>query len=105
MKDYPFETSGLSVRAKGVLQRLYANPRTIMVEAVTSEDDVRKLLENGKITRMGNCGLKTYQELCHHFGARPLDLLHNLLPRQRLGALFSETPHPEQCPTCGKRLK
>tara|TARA_R110002020_G_scaffold213787_1_gene420775 strand:- start:237 stop:446 length:210 start_codon:yes stop_codon:yes gene_type:complete len=66
MKD--FETSGLSVRAKGVLQSLRERPYVYFFEPVTSEDDVRKLLESGEIIKMRNCGLKTYQELCHHFG-------------------------------------
>jgi len=68
MKDYPFETSGLSVRAKGVLQDLYDKPEVYFFEPVTSEDDVRKLLESGEITKVRNCGRKTYQELCRHFG-------------------------------------
>jgi hypothetical protein len=68
MEDYPFETSGLSVRAKGVLQQIYDKPEVYFFEPVTSEDDVRKLLESGEITKVRDCGRKTYQELCHHFG-------------------------------------
>ena len=82
MKNYPFETSGLSVRAKGVLQDLYDKPEVYFFEPVTSEDDVRKLLEGGEITKVRNCGLKTYQELCHHFGARPVNFLPSMIERQ-----------------------
>ena len=35
MKDYPFETSGLSFRAKGVLQDLYDKPEVYFFEPVT----------------------------------------------------------------------
>ena len=71
MKDYPFETSGLSFRAKGVLQDLYDKPEVYFFEPVTSEDDVRKLLVGGEITKGRNCGPKTYRELCLHFDYNP----------------------------------
>ena len=77
------EKSGLSVRAQGVLRSVYVEKKVggkWSIEA-TSIEELCRHLASGRITRVRNCGKKTYHELCKFYEVLPFT--------------------PPKCPTCG----
>jgi hypothetical protein len=88
-------TDGLSKPALKVMVDLFGHQDQYMLQ-VADVADIREHLRNGKITRVRNCGKKTYLELCRHYGVKPLEILQNGAPRRLVD--------PAQCPTCGQVL-
>ena len=77
------EKSGLSVRAQGVLRRVYVEKKVgdkWSIEA-TSIEELCRHLASGRITCVRHCGKKTYLELCKFYEVLPFE--------------------PPKCPTCG----